>query len=73
MTGEELRDLRLALGLTQVQMGGLLGVHRNTIRRYEVGERRITAHFALFVVESARRLAEEREKEERQRRARSRP
>ena len=36
MTGYEMQQLRRqTLGLTQAQLGTRLGVHRNTIRRWE--------------------------------------
>jgi DNA-binding transcriptional regulator YiaG len=41
MTGDELQDLRITLGLTQVQLGEKLGVARNTVTRWEIGIRSI--------------------------------
>lgn len=37
MTPEELRERRTALGLTQEQLGDLIGKPRNTITRWESG------------------------------------
>ena len=37
MTGDDFFALRHILGLTQAQLGATLGVHRNSIRRYESG------------------------------------
>jgi transcriptional regulator with XRE-family HTH domain len=41
MTGDELKDLRAELGLTQPQLGEKLGVARNTVTRWEMGIRSI--------------------------------
>ncbi len=38
VTGSELRHARKMLGLSQVQLGELLGVSRNTIRCWETGD-----------------------------------
>lgn len=37
MTAEEIRELRLSLGLTQGQLAEKIGVHRDTISYYERG------------------------------------
>lgn len=37
MTPEEIRELRLSLGLSQAQLGEKIGVHRDTISYYERG------------------------------------
>lgn len=37
MTPDALRSLRDRLGLTQAQLGNLLGVTRNTVARWEMG------------------------------------
>jgi len=39
LTGEQLRQWRIAHGLTQSQLAQLLGVQRNTVTRWEIGER----------------------------------
>lgn len=39
MKGDELRDVRIGLGLTQEQLGERLGVHRVTVARWESGAR----------------------------------
>ncbi len=39
MTGEQIRALRLSLGLTQEQLAERLEVDRNTVARWERGER----------------------------------
>lgn len=41
MTGKELRARRLALKLTQVELGEYLGVSGNTIARWERGDMEI--------------------------------
>jgi len=38
MTGKELRQIRMRLGLTQVEMAARAGVHANTVARQERGE-----------------------------------
>ena len=38
MTGEKLRSERLLRGLTQKQVADALGVHKNTVARWERGE-----------------------------------
>jgi len=37
MEGEELKEKRIALGLTQVQLAEILGVKPNTVARWERG------------------------------------
>ncbi len=41
MKGQELRRLRLRMGLTQKQLGAEVGVAENTIARWERGEMKI--------------------------------
>lgn len=41
MTPDKFKRVRLALGLTQRELADQLGVHRVTVARWEVGERRI--------------------------------
>lgn len=41
MTGNDLRDARHGLGLSQAGLGALLGIPPNTIARWERGERAI--------------------------------
>lgn len=40
MTGRSLRSARRRLGLTQAELASVLGLHPNTIARYERGELR---------------------------------
>ena len=58
MTGAELRRIRKRLRLTQVQMADRLGVHGNSVARWEREEVRITepaARLIRFVATSARK------------------
>ncbi len=48
MTGDEVRRLRQRLGLTQAQLAERIGVHQNSLARWERGE--------LGIRESAARL-----------------
>ncbi len=41
MIGEELRKRRDKMGLTQVELGGALGVHPNTIAKWERGDQSV--------------------------------
>lgn len=47
LTGEELRHRREAAGLTQGGLAKLLGVELNTVSRWEIGTRAITAPGAV--------------------------
>ena len=38
----DLRELRQTMGLTQAQLGALMGVHRVTVTTIEAGKRRLT-------------------------------
>ena len=38
MTGEEIKALRLRLGLTQAELGEAIGVFWNTVSRWEAGK-----------------------------------
>lgn len=53
MTADELRDFRLRLNITQQTLAEALGVDRNTVARWERGERAIPAflHLALETIE----------------------
>ena len=41
MTGEELKEVRMQLGLTQEELGERLGVRKNTVWRWENEQRRV--------------------------------
>ena len=43
--GDRLKNARELCGLTQKQVAGKIGVDRNTIWRWEAGDRRFTKHF----------------------------
>ncbi len=47
MTGADLRQRREALGLTQAQLGALLGKPQKTISRWERGDHRIESPVVL--------------------------
>lgn len=49
MTGSELATLRRTLGLTQRQLATKLGVTEITVRRYELGLRRISQTIILLL------------------------
>lgn len=35
MTGAQLKDKRLAAGMSRAQLGAMLGIHRNTVQVWE--------------------------------------
>jgi transcriptional regulator with XRE-family HTH domain len=47
MTGDEYREVRRDLGLTQAELAKQLGVAPNTVSRRELGRRPITTEAAL--------------------------
>jgi transcriptional regulator with XRE-family HTH domain len=49
MTSEDLKRRRLALGLSQVELAGLLHVDPMTVSRWERGQHRIPEAVALAV------------------------
>jgi len=49
MTGQELKDHRKRLGVTQAQLAERLGVTANALARWERGERRIAEPVARLV------------------------
>lgn len=48
MTGEELRAIRKKLGLSQHQFAPQLGLHWNTLARFERGESNISGPVAIL-------------------------
>lgn len=55
MTSEEFRALRLQLGLTQSELGAIMGIEQENISRIENGTRqptKIQAAFILHILES---------------------
>jgi transcriptional regulator with XRE-family HTH domain len=59
MTGEELREIRTRMGLTQVEFADLVGVHPNSLARQERNEIGIRESQAKLV-----RLLAERHKDQ---------
>jgi transcriptional regulator with XRE-family HTH domain len=49
MTGDELKAIREQLGLTQEDLGKRLGVRKNTVWRWECGQRGIPETVARLV------------------------
>lgn len=49
MTGAELREARLRLGLSQTELARVMGMPQPSLARLETGERRITNIHAAFV------------------------
>jgi transcriptional regulator with XRE-family HTH domain len=47
MTGDELKERRVAIGLNQTELAGLLDVDIMTISRYETGKRTIPRVFEI--------------------------
>jgi transcriptional regulator with XRE-family HTH domain len=62
MTGPELRDLRIQLGLTQEELGKRLGVARVTVTRWELELRHIAEPMARLVQYLAKEVRAERKK-----------
>ena len=57
MSGQEVRDIREQLGFTQEQLAHAVGVHKNTVARWERNEltvRESTAKLIAFVASDAR-------------------
>lgn len=49
MSAEEIKRLRQALGMTQVQLAALLEVHKATIKRWEGGKIRAPRHVVKYL------------------------
>ena len=50
MRGEELREMRQRVGLTQKQLAGQVFVHITTISRWETGKRRIHDAYVTLIL-----------------------
>ena len=53
MTGGELRELRLRMGLKPRELADLIGLSRNSLYRLERGHRQISRTVALFALRLA--------------------
>jgi len=62
MTGNELRELRTQLGLTQEELGKRLGVARVTVARWELGLRHIAEPMARLMQYLAKEVRAEQKK-----------
>lgn len=63
MTGEELREIRQKLGVSQHKFAPQLGLHWNTLARFERGEINISGPVAILA-RLLLKLAEAEKKEE---------
>ena len=63
MTGNELRELRLQLGLTQEALGKRLGVARVTVARWELELRHIAEPMARLIQYLAKEVRAEQQKQ----------
>ncbi|MGE0823231.1 MAG: helix-turn-helix domain-containing protein [Candidatus Binatia bacterium] len=65
MTGQDLKELRIRLGLTQEELGQRLGVARVTVARWELGLRQIAEPMARLVQYLAKEVkAEKKQKKQ---------
>ena len=62
MTGDELKQLRTRLAMTQEELGQRLGVARVTVARWEIGLRRVPELAARLVQHVAKEVKEEQKK-----------
>ena len=62
MTGEELRRIRLRLGLTQAAFAPRLGITSNSLARLERGERGVSETLALLAQVVAQQAPARRQK-----------
>ena len=62
MTGDELKQLRMKLGMTQDELGQRLGVARVTVARWEIGLRRLPELAARLMQHVAKEVQEEQKK-----------
>ena len=49
MTSDEFRTIRLQLGLTQAELGAIMGIAQKNISRLETGDREPTKIQAAFI------------------------
>ena len=62
MTGDEFKQLRTRLGMTQDELGQRLGVARVTVARWEIGLRRVPELAARLVQHVAKEVKAEQKK-----------
>ena len=60
MRGQELKELRKQMGLTQKELAEKIGVPWNTVARWEVGMRKIAEPIARLVQYIAKEVRTER-------------
>jgi DNA-binding transcriptional regulator YiaG len=65
MTGDELKQLRTRLGMTQDELGQRLGVARVTVARWEIGLRRVPELAVRLMQHVAKEVKEEQKKRKR--------
>ena len=65
MTGDELKQLRTRLGLTQDELGQRLGVARVTVARWELGLRQISEPMARLIQYLQKEVKAEQQKKKR--------
>jgi len=65
MIGEELKAVRMQLGLTQEELGERLGVRKNTVWRWENDQRRVPETVARLVQYLTREARAERKEKKR--------
>ena len=65
MTGDELKQLRTRLGMTQEELGQRLGVARVTVARWEIGLRRVPELAARLIQHVATEVKAEQKKRKR--------
>jgi transcriptional regulator with XRE-family HTH domain len=64
MTGEQLKEVRTQLRLTQEELGERLGVRKNTVWRWENQHRRIPETVAKLVQYLAKEVRAEQKKKQ---------
>jgi len=65
MTGDELKQLRTRLGMTQDELGQRLGVARVTVARWEIGLRRVPELAVRLMQHVAMEVKQEQKKRKR--------
>lgn len=65
MTGDEFKQLRTRLGMTQDELGQRLGVARVTVARWEIGLRRVPELAVRLLQHVAKEVKEEQKQRKR--------